>query len=333
MRPRSREEARSLHNTMTSSTTPPAAASHGLRALAERRPVGLVVIGVVLFSTGPVMVGAASVSGPIFSFWRLWIGVVVLAGATLVHGRVIRSWPSSTGWRWAIQAGAMFGLHQLSFMTALRLTSVVDVTLMNTLAPVVVAVLAVPLFGERPGPAFRIWSGVAIAGAALVALASAAGPEGDPVGMILAALNVVAYAIYFVWSKQAREHIDTVPFLFGSTVAAALTVSVFVVLAGEPVGSIDAHDLLLCLAVALLPGALGHFSVTWSLRWVPANLPPVLMLAIPVLSGAMAWVLLDETVTAVQVLGGILTIAGVAGALRSTTNTTVVESLTTAEEA
>jgi drug/metabolite transporter (DMT)-like permease len=306
--------------------------SHGLRAMAERSPVSLVVVGVVLFSTGPVMVGAASVSGPIFSFWRLWIGVVVLAGATVVHGKVIRSWPSATGWRWAVQAGAMFGLHQLAFMTALRLTSVVDVTLMNTLAPVVVAILAVPLFGERPGPAFRLWSLVAIAGAAVVALASAAGPQGDPVGMILAAVNVVAYAVYFVWSKQAREHIDTVPFLFGSTVAAALTVTAFVLAASEPVWSIDAHDLLLCAAVALLPGALGHFSVTWSLRWVPANLPPVLMLAIPVLSGAMAWVLLDETVTAVQVLGGVLTIAGVAGALRSTSDTTVVESLTTAEE-
>ena len=51
----------------------------GLRRLAERSPTGMVVFGVVLFSTGPVMVAGASTSGPIFSFWRLWIGVVVLA--------------------------------------------------------------------------------------------------------------------------------------------------------------------------------------------------------------------------------------------------------------
>jgi hypothetical protein len=30
--------------------------------------------------------------------------------------------------------GLAFGFHQLAFMTALRLTSVVDVTLMNTIA-------------------------------------------------------------------------------------------------------------------------------------------------------------------------------------------------------
>lgn len=54
----------------------------GVRGLAERSPVAMVMAGVVLFSTGPVMVGAASVSGPVFSFWRLWIGVAVLAVAT-----------------------------------------------------------------------------------------------------------------------------------------------------------------------------------------------------------------------------------------------------------
>lgn len=304
----------------------------GVGALAQRSPVAVVVIGVVLFSTGPVMVGAASVSGPVFSFWRLWIGVATLAVATLVHGRVVDRWPSREGWRRALVCGALFGTHQLAFMTALRLTSVVDVTLMNTLAPVVVAVLAVPMFGERPGPSFRLWSAVAIAGAALVALAGASGPEGDALGMALAALNVLGYSVYFVWSKQARDHIDTVPFLFGASVAAAVTVSAFVVVTGEPVGMIGLHDLLLCAAVALFPGALGHFSVTWSLRWVPANLPPVLMLAIPVLSGAMAWVLLGQTVTAVQVMAGALTIAGVAGAVRSAPDPMPAEALATAEE-
>ncbi|MEJ5255748.1 MAG: DMT family transporter [Acidimicrobiales bacterium] len=304
----------------------------GVRGLAERSPVAMVMAGVVLFSTGPVMVGAASVSGPVFSFWRLWIGVAVLAVATATHGRLVGHWPSPTGWRRALRCGALFGLSQLAFMTAVRLTSVVDVTLMNTLAPVVVAALAVPLFGERPGMAFRLWSGVAISGAAVVALAGASGPGGDPVGMVLAALNVIGYAIYFVWSKQAREHLDTVPFLFGASVGAAVTVSAFTLVTGEPVGTIGGHDLLLCATVALLPGVLGHFAVTWPLRQVPANLPPVLMLAIPVLSGAMAWVLLGQGVSAVQLVGGALTIAGVAGAVSSTPDPLPAASLVTAEE-
>jgi drug/metabolite transporter (DMT)-like permease len=315
-------------------TSAAVAATHdrGFRALARRSPVSVVVFGVVLFSTGPVMVAGADVSGPVFSFWRLWIGVVLLGIATVVYCRSQGAWPTFDGWKWAAICGLAFGFHQLTFMTSLRLTSVVDVTLMNTIAPILVGVLAVPMFGERPGARFRLWSVVAIVGTAIVVLAGSSGPDGDPLGMALAALNVVGYSFYFVWSKLARDKIDTVPFLFGAIVFAALSVSGFVVIAGEPVGSINAHDLFLCFAVALLPGFFGHFAVTWSLRWVPANIPPVIMLGIPILSGAMAWVLLGQGVAPTQVLGGAITVAGVAGALRSSASLSPAEALVTAEE-
>ena len=289
----------------------------GLRSAAERRPVVLVVVGVLLFSTGPVLVQWSDVSGPVLSFWRLWIGVVALGAASVVHVRVTARRPTRAGWTAAVRCGVAFGLHQLLFMVAIKATSVVDVTLMQVLAPMVVAVLAVPLFGERPGPAFRGWSLVAVAGAVVVALGGSSGPDGDPVGMLLAAGNVVLFAFYFVWSKQARDVIDVVPFLFGVVATAAVTVSAYVLVAGEAPGSAGPHDLLVAAAIALGPGALGHFVSTWPLRWVPANVPPLLQLAIPVLAGGMAWALLDEAITSTHVVGGLITVVGVAGAIRS----------------
>lgn len=317
---------------MATTTTPAVDDATGVRALARRSPVGVVVFAVVLFSTGPVMVGASDLSGPVFSFWRLWIGSGVLFVVALLNARRTHRWPSATGWKWACLGGVAFGLHQLTFMSALRMTSVVDVTLMNTIAPIVVAALAVPLFGERTGPAFRIWSGVAMVGAALVILAGSSGPEGDPLGMVLAAVNVVFYALFFVWSKQGREHIDPVSFIFGATFGAALTVSLFVVGAGDGVGSIGGRDLLLCIAVAMIPGFIGHFSITWSLRWVPANLPPVIMLTIPALSGLQAWAFIDQGITWAQVAAGVITLVGVAGALRTAPSTPpIAEAMNEAE--
>jgi drug/metabolite transporter (DMT)-like permease len=232
-----------------------------------------------------------------------------------------------------VLAGIAFGIHQLLFMVALRTTSVVDVTLMNTLAPVAVAVLAVPLFGERPGAAFRLWSVVAIAGGVIVAVAGSAGPQGQPVGMALAAGNVVFYSLFFVWSKQARAHVETVTFLAGTTVSAAVVVSVFVVAGGEALTDIGWRDLALCAGVALLPGFVGHFSVTWSLKWVPANIPPVIMLSIPVLSGLLAWLLLGQGTTIAKLAGGVVTLVGVAGAVHAAGATSsAAEALELAEE-
>ena len=293
--------------------------SRGIRfqAAAERQSVALVALGAVLFSSGPVLIAGADASGAVLSFWRLWIGVVLLGLVFAAYGLRTGRWPTRQGWGWAARCGAMFAVHQLMLMTALRRTSVVDVVLMQVLAPVVVAVLAVRMFSEHPGVRFRLWSAVALSGAVVVALAGSSGPEGDTLGMLLAAGNVVTYAVYFVWSKQAREAIDVVPFLWGVLVVAGVVVSGYVVVAGEAPMDAAASDIWAAAAVAIVPGAVGHFISTWPLRWVPANIPPLLQLGIPFLAGFQAWIFLDQGITAAHLIGGVVTIAGVAGAILS----------------
>ena len=287
-----------------------------VRAAAERRPVVLVGLAVVVFATGPVLVAGADVPGAVLSFWRLWIGAVALGFITLVYVRSSRRRPNAQGWLWAAVCGLLFAGHQLAFMIALKRTSVVDVTLMQVLQPLVVAALAASLFGEHPGPRFRFWSAVAMTGAAAVALGGATGPEGDAGGMLLAVVNILFFSVYFLGSKRSRDFIDVIPFLFAMTLV-AMAVSCYVLAANEPVGSATGDDLVAAAAIALVPGIIGHFLATWPLRWVPANIPPLLQLAIPFLAGTLAWLVLDESITIVHVLGGLVTIVGAAGALRS----------------
>lgn len=282
--------------------------------VAAARPLWLIGLGVLLYSTGPVFVAASSVPGPVFSLWRLWLGVPVLALAAALQGRG-RPRPDRRALRWPLWAGLAFGAHQLLFMTAIKATSVTDVSLMNTLAPLLVAVAAVPLFGERPGAGFRVWSLLAIAGAGVVVLGAATGPSGNLGGMLLAIANVVFFGVFFLLSKLSRPHIAVLPFLLGVILVAAVAVSAFAVVTAQPVAAIGTRDLLLALAVAAGPGTVGHFVSTWPLRWVPANVPPVMRLAQPVAAGGLAWLFLGQPVTGAHLLGGVLTIAGVCGAL------------------
>ncbi|HEX6311356.1 MAG TPA: DMT family transporter [Acidimicrobiia bacterium] len=297
--------------------SPTVAFSARMRALGRRQPIALVWLGVVLYSIGPVMVAASNVSGPVLSFYRLWFGVGAFGLLTLVHVRVTGRRPDRHGWGWALRAGAAFGVHQLFFMSAIKATSVVDVTLMSTLSPLVVGAVAVPMFGERTGATFRFWSLVAIAGAIVVVLAGSSGPEGDPVGMLLATLNVIAFAFFFLFSKRGRAHIDVLPFLFGVMLVAAVTVSGFVLAFGEPLGSVDGESLVLAAGIALFPGLLGHFVMTWPLQYVPANIPPVIRLATPFFAGFFAWVFLTQPIGWAHVVGGVITVVGVAGSVLS----------------
>ena len=86
---------------------------------------------------------------------------------------------------------------------------------------------------------------------------------------------------------------------------------------GEAVGSAGTRDWVLMACVAAGPGFIGHAVMTWPLAWVPANVPPVMRLAMPVLSGFLAWALLGQGIDLGHVLGGALVLAGVAGAILS----------------
>jgi drug/metabolite transporter (DMT)-like permease len=288
-----------------------------VRAAARRSPLTLVAVGVVLYATGPVMLQASQLSGPVFSFWRLWIGVAVLGGATAVQQVRGAPWPTRRAWRVAGWAGVAFGMHQLLFFTAIRMTTVVDVSLMNALAPIVTAVGARWMFGEQPGRRFWAWAALAIGGAVMLALAASAAPSGSAVGMTMALANIVFFAAFFLLSKEGRAHLPVLPFLLGTMAVAACLVSTFVVVTDAPALDVRAVDLALAAGVAAGPGAVGHFVMTWPLRYVPANIPPVMRLAQPFVAGALAWWLLAEPLSVRHLAGGLLVVVGAAGTVLS----------------
>lgn len=300
---------------MTSAGETAGRATAATQDFGRRHPLAPIGLGVLLYSIGPVFVQASSVTGAVFSLWRLWFGVGVFGLAYLVHRRLGGAAPSRRAWGYAAAAGVAFGCHQLLLFSAIKATSVADVTLVNTLSPVVTAIMALPVFGERPGTVFRAWSIVAMAGAGVVVVGASAGPSGDPVGMALALANVVAFAVFFLLSKISRDDLGVVAFLLGTMTLAALFVSAYVAVTDDAALSAGRTDLLYAFVVAAGPGALGHVVMTWPLRWVPANVPPVMRLGIPLFAATWAWWWLGESVSWWHLAGGALTLVGVAGAV------------------
>lgn len=299
-------------------SAPPTAVSRAAAAaegLGRRHPLAPVALGVLLYSIGPVFVQASSVTGAVFSLWRLWFGVGVFALAYVVHRRLGGPAPPRRAWSYALAAGAAFGGHQLLLFSAIKATSVADVTLVGALSPIVTGLMALPVFGERPGASFHGWSVVAMVGTGVVVFGASAGPSGEPFGMLLALANVVAFAAFFLLSKASRGHLPVIAFLLGTMAVAAVVVTGWVAVSDDAALSATGRDLLFALIVAAGPGAVGHFVMTWPLRWVPANVPPVMRLTIPLFAATWAWWWLGETVSWWHVAGGAVTVIGVAGAV------------------
>ena len=277
----------------------------------------MIGLSVVAFSSAPVFVQASSTSGPVFAFWRSWIGISVMFAAVALAGRLDLALPGSREWKIPAWAGFFNAVSTTSFMVAVKFTSVADIALLTMLNPVLIALWAIPLFGERPGIRFRLWTLVAILGSSVVILGGSTGPDGNPIGIALGVLSVVSWSLQFVTLKLARGTMATMPVTMGYLLVSALFVSLFCLATRQDIWQVTGTDMVYVLGLVVVPGGLGAILLTWSLRWVPANVPPLMNLALPFLAGAMAWFFLGEAVTPVHVGGGALTLAGVAAALMS----------------
>ena len=289
-----------------------------LGAARSNFPMAAICLSVLLMSTGLISVQASDLAGVQFSFWRLWTGVVLLGAVAAVRAVWFGVRPPLSQLRWAVWPGLALGFSQPVFFTSMKLTSVTDVVLLSSLIPLIVSLIAIPLLGERPGNRFRAWTVLAVAGAALVVYGGSAGVEGNPAGMAMAVVSVVSWSLYLVLLKIARNHIeDTVLLLWSIFAISALGVTVYTAAAGWNIGPVTGRDLLLVVYTSLIPGGVGVFLMAWSFRWLPANIPPLVLRAEPVASSFLAWWLLSEPINLMHYLGGGVALAGVIGAILS----------------
>ena len=314
----------------------------------DRRPLYAAIASIVGYSIGPVLVQVSDASAPVFTFWRGWLTMLVTAtgaatlrrfnsrrrgrtpvrvptrsGATGRHpvgSNRTGLFPLSIRWRewWApVVAGVLNGASTLAFIQAVKLTSVAGTTLILLMNPVLIALWAIPLFGERPGIRFRLWTMVALIGAAVVIMGASSGPGGDPLGVALAVVSVVLLSTQMVVTKVGRRTLNTVPLHIVTTVSGATFVTIFGLLTGHNFTDMTRTDVLCVLGVVALPATTSSLLMTWALRWLPANVPALIHLPIPFFAGGLAWVVLDEAMTLNHLIGGAVTLAGVAAALLS----------------
>lgn len=278
------------------------------------------VWSLVLYGTGPVLISATGLPGPIYAFWRMLLALPVLAllSLPLMRGRRHVDWRSSFGAA-AVAAGLGLACNQMLFMGALHRITVVEVTLVGTLSPVMTGLLAAVLLGERLRPTFWAWFAVAMAGVVVVIRGGLRGGGSgmDPAGLGLAVGSTAAFAMFLVAAKSVRSTADPTLFTFGATCFGALSVTAYITASGSDVGLPGARELVLVLGVVIGGGSLAHILFVASLRQLSVTFGAVARLSLPFIAGALAWFFLDEPIGLRYLFGGAIILLGVGGAARA----------------
>ncbi len=274
--------------------------------------LGAVLGAAVLWSFGGVLGKSAGVGGVVLSFWRMWIATAVMVLVVLVTKRR----PTWVDLRRAAPLGVLFGLNICAFFITLQHLSVAIALIIGALTPVVALPIAVLAFGERLSVVKVVCAVVAVVGVVAAVLLSpeTPGAEGDQplVGYAWAVVSLLVWVGYLLISKRVRRKVDTVPFMFVMSFVGALTVSVLIPFADEPVSALDGAGWIWVSLLAIGPGLTGHGLLVWAQPRVDASVSSLLIQLEPVGATVAAWAILGERVSLGQALAMLVVLAALA---------------------
>ena len=161
-------------------------------------------------------------------------------------------------------------------------------------------VVAARFFGEKIRLRDALWSLVALAGAFVVVTSSTSNDVTSLRGDLLAVAAMFSWSAYFIASKNSRSTMTSTEFTAGTSIWTAAICLVIGLPLGQDLSWPNASNWGWLILMILGSGIVGHSLMNWSLQRIPLWVGSTFTLFIPVASAALAWLILDEAVTALQ---------------------------------
>jgi drug/metabolite transporter, DME family len=280
-----------------------------------RHGLGSLMIAACALSWGFIAIIVRELDMPALAivFYRVLLsaGAIALALLALRRHELLRPPPLPV-----IALGVLLGAHWCFFFASIKETSVASAVLVTYTGPILIALIAPALIGERVP---RVTIGALAASAAGIVLVTAWSDGGggavEPVGVGLAVLAALTFAVLIVLLKKYSAEVDPVTVVVYEDGVAALLLAPAAVLADYELGAPEVGYLLI---LGVLLSAVAGIAYVTALRSVAATTAGVLTYVEPVSAAVLAAILLGEGLTPGVVIGGAAIVAaGIAVAVRA----------------
>jgi drug/metabolite transporter (DMT)-like permease len=293
----------------------------------EDRP-GLALVslagGVTILGFAALFVKWAHAPGSVTALYRMLIGSALITPVILArnwrrHRSLLPRLPHRGIWLAAL-GGALFGCDMAIWMTAVGIGGTTMPTLMANTAPLWVGLGSLVIFRERLRAGF--WAGLALAlvGVALTVGGNLGTATASSLGIVLGLVASLFYASFQLITQEGRKHLDTLSYLWISTLGAAAALLVLNLALRRPLTGFDGRTWLSFLALGAVVQFLGWLFINYAQGHMRASTVAPTLLGQPVLTAFLAVILLGEILTPWHILGSLAVLAGVYVVIRSRRN-------------
>jgi len=266
-------------------------------------------IGVICIAWSALFVRWAGVSGPASAFYRALVATIVLVPAWLWRGRrrPLAARPAALG----VLAGVFFAIDLALFNSAVMNTSAANATLLGNNAPILVGLGSWVVFRKRPAAIFWIGLALALVGSACIVGSDALTPAAFGSGDVMAITASVFFAAYLLTIGIVRSEIDTLTLTTLAVAASSAVLLVLCLLLRVPLSGYSTHAWLSLIGLGVVSQVGGYLAITYALGHLPATVTSVGLLGQAPLTALLAIPLLGEPLSASQIIGGVLVLAGI----------------------
>lgn len=269
------------------------------------------VCGAIVIGASPVLVRLSEVGPVATACYRVALALPLLWWWAR-HMPVVAASPIPRGRAGLAFAGVIFAADMATWHWSIKTTTVANATLLANCAPLVVAVGAHLLYGVRYRRSFLFALALGFAGVALVLGDSVAIARERLVGDALGLLTAAFYGAYLLTVSHLRRQYDTATILLWSgAVSAALLL---------PLAWFSEPELLprtavgwsVLLVLSWLVHAGGQGMITYALAHLPAHFSSLTLLLQPIVAALLGAWLFAETLSPLQLIGGVIVLLAIA---------------------
>ncbi len=302
------------------------------KAVAIAQPVlGGIILGIALigiaFASIFIVIAEQTLSPRAIAFNRLLIAAIAFAGWRYAQRRMAprsavstnhapTDLPADVPITWQnyllfLVAGVSFAASLTCAAWSLTQTSVANSALLNNMMPIFTTLGAWMLLGRQFSLRFVLGLGIAIAGVVTIGLQDLHVASGQITGDAAALGAAVLLAATILSVEQLRTRFSTPTVMMAISLIGGVAIVPTLVVNGDTVFPETWTTGLAVVALALISQVIGHGLLTHSLKQFSSELVSVSMLAIPVLSTALAMVLFSQQLTLVNGCAFLMVLVGI----------------------
>ena len=213
----------------------------------------------------------------------------------------------------AVLGGVFFALDIALWNTSVMWTGAAVASLLGNNTPVFVGILSWLVFRRRPRASFWVGLSLSLAGCLAIMLgpAAAGAPRVSWYGNLLAVGGGAFFAAYLITTERVRREMDTLTFNTLAIAGSIGTLLIVCLVLRLPLAGYPPQAWASIVALGLVSQLAAYYALVYALGHLHATLTSVGLLAQVPSTAFLAWLLLGEPLTPLQIAGGAVVLVGI----------------------